>query len=151
MTTTTRRGFLGALLAAAAAPAIVRSEILMPIVVPSTQIILPKLEIFVGDTTGLSAGVYTASAWVKAAGGQWERISKTFDVAPNERRKIALELPHKDPLVYGLSLEPSAPNFGQPAVDMRVTDGAIRFDQWQTPYMPNERIGMSRHFDERRK
>jgi hypothetical protein len=37
---TTRRGFLGAMLAACAAPAIVRSESLMKIVVPSQDLVL---------------------------------------------------------------------------------------------------------------
>lgn len=36
-----RRGFLGSILAAAAAPAIVRAESLMRIIVPSDEIILP--------------------------------------------------------------------------------------------------------------
>ena len=92
--TISRRGFLGAMLAAAAAPAIVRADSLMQIVVPKQEIILPTLNILVGDTSGLSAGTYTASVWVKAAGGQWERIVKTFDVAPRERRNITLDLPH---------------------------------------------------------
>lgn len=40
-----RRGFLGSILAAAAAPAIVRASSLMPIVAP--KIIVPSKEIFV--------------------------------------------------------------------------------------------------------
>lgn len=40
---TTRRGFLGALLTAAAAPAIVRAGSLMPIYVPAQRIVTPLL------------------------------------------------------------------------------------------------------------
>lgn len=147
--TISRRGFLGAMLAAAAAPAIVRADSLMQIVVPRQEIILPTLNILVGDTSGLSAGTYTASVWVKAAGGPWERIVKTFDVAPRERRNITLDLPHQNALVYGLQLE--SPSFAsQTEVSMAVSNGgSISFDAQQTPYMPGERIGMSRHTVER--
>jgi len=41
---TDRRGFLGAMLAAAMAPAIVRAESLMKIYVPPQEILLPTLE-----------------------------------------------------------------------------------------------------------
>ena len=41
---TNRRGFLGAMFAAAAAPAIVRAESLMKIYVPPQEILLPTLE-----------------------------------------------------------------------------------------------------------
>jgi hypothetical protein len=41
---TDRRGFLGAMFAAAAAPAIVRAESLMKIYVPPQEILLPTLE-----------------------------------------------------------------------------------------------------------
>lgn len=40
-----RRGFLGAMLAAAAAPAIVKAESLMPIWVPKQELIVPKQEL----------------------------------------------------------------------------------------------------------
>jgi hypothetical protein len=147
--TISRRGFLGAMLAAAAAPAIVRADSLMRIVVPKQEIILPTLNILVGDTSGLGAGAYTASVWVKAAGGQWERIAKTFDVAPCERRNITIDLPHENALVYGLQLE--SPSFAPLAeVSIAVSNGgSIRFDAQQTPYTPGERIGMSRHTVER--
>jgi hypothetical protein len=38
---TTRRGFLGLILASAAAPAIVRASSLMPIVVPKPELVVP--------------------------------------------------------------------------------------------------------------
>jgi hypothetical protein len=129
---------------------IVRSESLMKIMVPRQEIILPTLNIMVGDTSGLSAGTYTASAWVKAASGQWERIVKTFDVAPHQRRNIAIELPHKNALVWGLQLQSQSLSL-QPEVSMAVSDGAMRFDSQQTPYMPGERIGITRHIYERSK
>ena len=139
-----RRGFLGAILAAAAAPAIVQSKSLMKIVVPRQEIILPTLNILVGDTSGLSAGTYTASVWVKAAGGQWDRIVKTFDVAPRERRNITIALPHENALVYGLQLE--SPSFvSQAEVSMAVSHGGVRLDPKQTPYMPGEQIGITHH------
>ena len=56
-----RRGFLGAMLGAMAAPAIVRAESLMKIAVPKKEIILPSLAAdFDGDTAGW---VYEPGSW----------------------------------------------------------------------------------------
>lgn len=63
---TTRRGFLSGLLAAAAAPSIVRSESLMKLWVPPQDIILPN---FAGD--------FTVESWVKPADGEWVNIAMT--------------------------------------------------------------------------
>lgn len=60
-----RRNFLHGLLAAAAAPAIVRSESLMKIWVPPE----PKLI--------LAAGDWTVDAWLKPTEGQWAHIAVT--------------------------------------------------------------------------
>lgn len=72
---TTRRSFLGAILAAAAAPAIIRSEILMPV----RQLVLPSDPVAelrrLGDTTivtspgSLRVGDVITIAGVLGAGG----------------------------------------------------------------------------------
>lgn len=133
------------MLAAAAAPAIVRSESLMKIIVPRQEIILPTLNIVIPGGP-MSAGTYTAGLWVKAAGGQWERMTKTFTVGDAERA-VKLELPHKNPMVYGLQLH-CAEGKGPFPVSVLVSDGGISFDPQQTPYMPGERIGKSTHWHE---
>lgn len=140
---TTRRGFLGAMLAAAAAPAFVRADSLMQIVVPKQEIILPTLNILIPE--GAGAGVYTASMWVKASGGEWERIVKTVTVG-EQGRAFKMELPHKDPLVWGVQLEmPKDRPVSAPPISFAASDGVLRMDETQNPYMPGERIGMSRH------
>lgn len=40
-----RRGFMAAILSSCAAPAIIKAQSLMPIWIPSTQVVLPKAEI----------------------------------------------------------------------------------------------------------
>lgn len=76
----TRRGFLGAILAAGAAPAIVRAESIMRInprlIAPAIDIITPK-GLFVGNgwRPGPENGfgnVTSVAAWVKEPGGQWQ-------------------------------------------------------------------------------
>jgi hypothetical protein len=49
---TSRRSFLAGIIAAAAAPAIVRASSLMPIVVPSTKIVVPESHILEGYLDG---------------------------------------------------------------------------------------------------
>lgn len=64
---TNRRGFLGALLAAAAAPAIVKAESLMPIWVPATpKIITPQWDMGSGD--------FTMETWAPTLTGKWHSI-----------------------------------------------------------------------------
>lgn len=55
MTTTTRRGFLGAILAAAAAPAIIKAGSLMPIYVPKPEILTLWGDGIHDDTAALRA------------------------------------------------------------------------------------------------
>lgn len=57
-----RRGFLQAMLAACAAPAIVRADSLMKIVTPKSDIILPNT----ADFYNLGDGDWTIECWVKA-------------------------------------------------------------------------------------
>lgn len=143
---TTRRGFLGAMLAAAAAPAFVKASNLMPIVAPKQEIILPTLDLHLPGGA-LQAGIYTASMYVKTPDGVWEHLSRTFKVGDNART-VKLQLPSKDPMVWGLQLEAKRGlQIGQqpPEASIVVSDGGIRMDPIQTPYMPGERIGMSRH------
>lgn len=64
-----RRGFLGAMLAAAAAPAIVRAESLMKIVVPKKEIILVD-DFF----QGFGEGDFSAEMWSKPVGGEFTHL-----------------------------------------------------------------------------
>ena len=66
---TSRRGFLAAMFAAAAAPAIVRAESLMKIVVPKQEIILPA-------QFNMGTDDFTIEAWVKPD-GEWHHHSMT--------------------------------------------------------------------------
>jgi hypothetical protein len=135
---TSRRGFLGAMLAAAVAPAFVRADSLMQLVVPNKEIILPSLELAL--PSGMAAGTYTASVWVKNHGGVWERIVKTFEVAA-AGRAIKIAMPSENPLVYGLQLEANGPlQFPRSDISIAVSNGAVRFDPQRTPFMPGEQI-----------
>lgn len=129
---TTRRGFLGSLLAAAAAPAFVKSESLMRMILPSSTIIIPSLDIII-PASKLAAGVYTASVWAKPQDGQWSLLSKTFTVTEEVTRKVKLELPGDSPFVYNLQLEAHDPWQRMPEVSMYVNRGSMRFDPNETP------------------
>ena len=69
-----RRSLLGALLGAAAAPAIVRAESLMKIVVPRREIILPGTATFTASAGAGDNRVFSCQLW----GGrcQWKEIGK---------------------------------------------------------------------------
>jgi len=71
----TRRGFLGAMLAACAAPAIVRSESLMKIIVPKKEII--RLDTFI---EGAPSGDFTVEMWAHPNGksdAEWKHLALT--------------------------------------------------------------------------
>jgi len=80
-----RRGFLSAMLAAATAPVYVKASSLMPIVVPKTELILPKHYYAISIKDGVPFTDYTFSAWTKHAGtnGEWEFIKKTVTTDEN--------------------------------------------------------------------
>lgn len=67
---TSRRGFLAAMFAAAAAPAFVKAESLMKIVVPKKEIVL--LDDFV---TGIGTGDFTAEMHVSKDGMGWNHLA----------------------------------------------------------------------------
>jgi len=70
-----RRGFLSGMLAACAAPAIVRADWLMPVksIIPAT---FPLIRTFDGV---FDPGVYTFSTYVRHGGKPWERYHVTLD------------------------------------------------------------------------
>lgn len=67
---TSRRGFLAAMFAAAAAPAFVKAESLMKIVVPKKEIVL--LDDFV---VGIGVGDFTAEMHVSKDGMGWNHLA----------------------------------------------------------------------------
>lgn len=64
---TTRRNFLKVMLAAAAAPAIVKASSLMPIFVPKKEVLLPDWAHQLED--------YTIESWLKPRFGDWTHVS----------------------------------------------------------------------------
>lgn len=140
--TISRRGFLGAMLAAAAAPAFVKADSLMPIFVPKAKIILPPtLEI--ACPNGLEPGEYNFSVWAKT-GGEWERICKKFIVG-GQARTLKIEMPGNDPLLYGMELTAERPLFKMPELQLAIRNGSLRFDAEESPYMPGQLTGTHRY------
>lgn len=78
MTAMSRRGFLGVMLAVAAAPAIVKAENIMKIWTPRTEIITNPFADHLGDD-------YTAEAWMKPDNSPWVHVAmvKAGDVFIN--------------------------------------------------------------------
>lgn len=70
---TSRRGFLGAILAAAAAPAIVKAGVLMPV---RPRIIVPprKIVVYEGGAHGLRNGDIITMSGVYAPDGSLQRL-----------------------------------------------------------------------------
>lgn len=66
-----RRGFLGAMLGAAMAPAVVKAENIMKIWVPSQEIIV--------DPYGLDTPEYTVAGWMKPREGQWMHVAQVME------------------------------------------------------------------------
>jgi hypothetical protein len=80
-----RRGFLKAILAAAAAPAIVKAENLMKLYVPSREIIVNKFDgcgdymPFDDSAYGWAEGDFTIETWMKPTAGDWHHIALVRD------------------------------------------------------------------------
>ena len=75
---TTRRGFLKAMLAACAAPAIVKAENLMKVVAPKGVVESDAGLYIPAEPSPLSAdlsGEFTMETWVKPAPGKWAHIA----------------------------------------------------------------------------
>jgi Rieske Fe-S protein len=117
---TTRRGFLGAMLAAAVAPAFVKADILMPvrkIIVPSAEIIAPG-PILWGDgihddTAAFQAAIRGEPVWFAdgrqfagvIAGGiykvsQTVKVSKGDSVAMHGIRVVGDSVPQGQPVMH---------------------------------------------------
>lgn len=133
-----RRGFLQALGIALAAPAIVKAENLMKIVVPKKEIIVPDTNLI----TGLGTGDFTMEMWAKPpVDGQWHhlaisrangRVNFYVDgVASNERELTARGWQHMEfkrtpgngSIVKINSIENRVPILVD---DLRITHGVVR-------------------------
>ena len=102
-----RRGFLSALLAAAAAPAFVKASSLMPILVPNKELILPSVSMTLDDAIPNSE--YTFSMYMKSnsTNNQWIRIVRTMRADANGQVKAVIPMKDKEQQVWGLQMEAS--------------------------------------------
>lgn len=83
MSELSRRGFLGAMMAACAAPAIVRAQSLMKIVVPSDKIIITSNSLVPGDE------------WIdfQMSGGHGDYYNETYPVGFEEVYRVDMPAP----------------------------------------------------------
>jgi hypothetical protein len=145
-----RRGFLAALLAASVAPAYVRASSLMPLLIPSKEIILPHLAInFPNATPGAE---YTFSMYMKANGNDWERVERKMVANEYGVIKENIQLYHQEQQVWGVQLESNnlTPKGGIPGgMNMHVTgnnDCRLLLDNSFTPPSKENAFAKSRPF-----
>jgi hypothetical protein len=107
-----RRGFLSAMLGAAMAPAVVRSESIMKLWTPSQEIWVPEQEMI------------TAAAWVAHGDSAWYHlaISKQGDtITRYVNGQVCNDNSHRHDLVFGKVEDMVAPKFTGNVSDILVS------------------------------
>jgi hypothetical protein len=145
-----RRGFLAALLAASVAPAYVRASSLMPIVVPSKEIILPHLAI--NFPNAIPGSEYTFSMYMKVKGNQWERVERKMVADKHGVINEKVQLYHQEQTVSLVQITSNqiTPQSGiQGGMNMRVTgnnDCKLLVDSTYNPSSKENAFSKSRPF-----
>ncbi len=123
-----RRGFLGAMLGIAMAPAIVKAENLMKIWTPKQEIIT--------DPYGLDAKEYTVEGWMKPREGQWMHVAQAMEAGvmvgyingirvPNDMPDVATFQNIMVPIIKEKKLMGGGQVFDGHVDDLRVTKKAL--------------------------
>lgn len=131
-----RRGFLGAIIAGAVAPAFVKAGNIMPLWVPKHVLDLsPKLVLNVESLKPNSE--FTFSTYLKTPGGTWE---KHVIHAKTQTGKASLEidLPSNNTIAWGTQLE--GLHIGNANINMSIKNGVLAYDQAQTPVHKGQQI-----------
>lgn len=113
-----RRGFLAAMLAAAAAPAIVKAESLMKLYVP------PARKVWTPYGHDLGTGDWTVDAWLPD--GQWRHVAVTRAGGVTKTYVDGELVPNNHPLREALKDATQVPR--PPMDEFRITRGVARYE-----------------------
>lgn len=101
---TTRRSFMAAMLAAAVAPAVARSGVLMPV----KQIIVPNPHIAIDIADAVPGEEFNFSMFVRSPGGGWQQMCHAFKADIGGRGGLKILMPSQDVVAASMDLRGSA-------------------------------------------